>query len=439
MAARHDLPSDLETDPEKVCELLVGLPEVRVLGARRLDRRVELHIETRADVVGCPECGVVASGKGWRVVWFSDLTCFGTPVNLAWHKRRWRCLEDGCPMGSWTEVDERIAGSRLCLTDRAARWACREVGQFGRTVTEVAATLGCDWHTVNDAVLAFGEQLVDHPGRFSTVASLGLDEHLFKREGERRRQRFVTTICDVARSQLLDVVEGRDKKEPLAWLEGRGEAWLKAVEHGTLDLSATYRSVFTATVPHATLVADPFHVVRHATHKLEECRRRVQQETLGHRGRKRDALFRCRRLLTMAEERLDADGRAKLLELLGTGDQRGEVTAAWHAKEAVRELYAHADHETAEAWIDELIVDMGESSTREVRSLGRTLQRWREEIVAWHRTHVSNGPTEAMNNLSKRIKRVAFGFRTFRNYRVRTLLYAGKPDWSVLDALPPLR
>lgn len=82
---------------------------------------------------------------------------------------------------------------------------------------------------------------------------------------------------------------------------------------------------------------------------------------------------------------------------------------------------------------------MGESSTREVRSLGRTLQRWREEIVAWHRTHVSNGPTEAMNNLSKRIKRVAFGFRTFRNYRVRTLLYAGKPDWSVLDALPPLR
>jgi transposase len=44
-----------------------------------------------------------------------------------------------------------------------------------------------------------------------------------------------------------------------------------------------------------------------------------------------------------------------------------------------------------------------------------------------------------MNNLSKRIKRVAFGFRSFRNYRVRTLLYAGKPDWSVLDALPPLR
>ncbi len=29
-----------------------------------------------------------------------------------------------------------------------------------------------------------------------------------------------------------------------------------------------------------------------------------------------------------------------------------------------------------------------------------------------------NGPTEAMNNLIKRVKRAAFGFRSFRNYRV---------------------
>ncbi len=46
-----------------------------------------------------------------------------------------------------------------------------------------------------------------------------------------------------------------------------------------------------------------------------------------------------------------------------------------------------------------------------------------------------NGPTEAMNNLAKRIKRVGFGFRSFANYRIRTLLYAGKPDWSLLPTL----
>jgi len=73
----------------------------------------------------------------------------------------------------------------------------------------------------------------------------------------------------------------------------------------------------------------------------------------------------------------------------------------------------------------------------EARSLGRTLLRWRHEIAAWHRAHVSNGPTEAVNNLIKRVKRAAFGFRDFRNYRVRALLYAGKPDWSLLRTVRP--
>ena len=73
----------------------------------------------------------------------------------------------------------------------------------------------------------------------------------------------------------------------------------------------------------------------------------------------------------------------------------------------------------------------------EVRSLGRTLIRWKDQIAAWHRAHVTNGPTEAANNLIKRIKRVAFGFTRFRNYRIRVLLYAGKPNWDLLATITP--
>jgi len=68
----------------------------------------------------------------------------------------------------------------------------------------------------------------------------------------------------------------------------------------------------------------------------------------------------------------------------------------------------------------------------EARSLGCTLLRWRHQIAAWHLAHVSNGPTEAVNNLIKRVKRAAFGFTSFRNYRIRSLLYAGKPNWDLL-------
>jgi transposase len=181
----------------------------------------------------------------------------------------------------------------------------------------------------------------------------------------------------------------------------------------------------------------------HANAKLDECRRRVQNEQLGHRGHKHDPLYRIRRLLTKAAERLDEKGTAKMTGLLEAGDPRGEVADCYTAKEAVRELYSFVDHDLAGTWIDELIRDMKNPTWPvEVRSLGRTLKNWRDEIIAWHKVQISNGPTEGalqitLNNLIKRVKRVAFGFRSFRNYRVRVLLYAGRPDWTKLATVIP--
>jgi transposase len=92
----------------------------------------------------------------------------------------------------------------------------------------------------------------------------------------------------------------------------------------------------------------------------------------------------------------------------------------------------------AEAWVDEIIRDFADTEMPlEVRRPGRTIRRWRDQIVAWHRCYMSNGPTEAVNNLVKRVKRVAFGMRRFRNYRIRALLYAGLPNWTLLDNLTP--
>ena len=421
-----------------MCEILVGLPDVVVLGV--LDGPItEIHIECQRMPVGCPECGAVAQLKEQRIVPLVDLPCFGRPTRLCWHKRRFRCPESECPKLSWSEEDPRIASARMAMTARSGRWVTIQVGRFARSVSEVADDLGCDWHTVNDAVVAYGEMLVDQdPDRYGSVSALGLDEVLFARIGRYHRKEFSTQFVDVRTGQLLDVVEGRSGKEPKAWLEEKGKAWRDEIAYAALDLSGPYRSVLGEMLPDATLVADPFHVVKLANSKLDECRRRVQNETLGHRGRKIDPLYRCRRLLTMADERLKADGRTKLLGLLRAGDPKGEVTAAWHAKEAVRELYAHTNAPLALAYVDRLAEDMCDFiHPPEVRSLGRTLRRWRTEIAAWHASHVSNGPTEAANNLIKRVKRAAFGFTSFRNYRVRSLLYAGRPRWELLATITP--
>ena len=419
-------------------ERLVGLPEVSVIGLHATDDHVELHIESVAARPGCAVCGVLAQPKGWRVVVLTDLPFAGKATALHWHKRRWRCADPDCPNGSWTERDERIAHPRMKLTRRAALRATEDVGRKGRTVNEVATELGCDWHTINDAVVVYGEVLVDHPGRFSAVRALGLDETAFVRTEPYYRTAFVTSIVDVVRGQLLDLVPGRGGEEPRRWLMSQSQPWRDGVAWATLDLSGAYKAVFDAVLPDATLVADKFHVIKLANERVDETRRRVQNETLGHRGRKNDPLYRARRLLTMAEERLGTKGDAKLKGLLRAGDPRGDVAVAWEAKEAVRELYGHQDQALALEWVDALAEDLTDTMRPpEVRSLGRTLHRWRLEITAWHACHFSNGPTEAMNNLIKRVKRVAFGFSNFRNYRVRALLYAGKPDWSLLSSISP--
>ena len=66
---------------------------------------------------------------------------------------------------------------------------------------------------------------------------------------------------------------------------------------------------------------------------------------------------------------------------------------------------------------------------------GRTIKHWFDKITNYHLARVSNGPTEALNNLIKRIKRIGFGFRNFENYRIRALLYAGRPNWRVLGSI----
>jgi transposase len=427
-------------NPTRMCEVLVGLPAVDVLGVVDVPAGLlVVHIESRAERPSCRGCGSRPRVKDRPVVMLVDLPVFGRAARLVWHKHRWVCVDATCPVSSWTAENPAIASPRLALTDRAGRWVTAQVGRCGRTVNEVAVELRCDWHTVNDAVLAYGTALVDDDAdRIGEPNALGLDETLFVRDGPRRLQRWSTSIVDVGAGRLLDVVPGRSSVEPCRWLAQRSDAWRDRIEWATLDLSGPYRAAFDTMLPDAVQVADPFHVVRLANSKLDECRRRVQNDTLGHRGRKDDPLYRCRRLLTRADERLDDTGRTRLLGLLDAGDPHGEVRTAWHAKEVVRGLYDHTDPALAVAFVERLGHDLQDQSCPiEVRSLGRTLLRWKHQIAAWHRAHVSNGPTEAANNLIKRVKRVAFGFTRFRNYRIRVLLYAGRPNWDLLATITP--
>ena len=189
-------------------------------------------------------------------------------------------------------------------------------------------------------------------------------------------------------------------------------------------------------LPKATQVVDPFHVISLANRCLDAVRRRVQTEQTGHRGRRDDPLYRARRVLLMGEEKLDDAATERLWSLLELGDPGAEVAIAYRVKERLRDFYRTVDPDEARPMLEELQRHCPKQAMPpEIQKLGRTIKNWFDKIANFHLARVSNGPTEALNNLIKRIKRIGFGFRNFENYRIRALLYAGRPNWRVLGSI----
>jgi hypothetical protein len=92
--------------------------------------------------------------------------------------------------------------------------------------------------------------------------------------------------------------------------------------------------------------------------------------------------------------------------------------------------YRAKTREEAERRLYQWLVHCADSNLPELHRLARTIDNWREELLAYFDTAgISNGPTEAMNLLIKKVKRTGHGFRNFDNYRLRLLLHCGV-DWQ---------
>jgi transposase len=177
-------------------------------------------------------------------------------------------------------------------------------------------------------------------------------------------------------------------------------------------------------------------VIALAIRSLDAVRRRVQAERSVRRSKAKDPLYRARRVLATGEEKLDEGATARLWSLLELGDPNGEVAIAHRVNERLRDFYRCRYLDEARSIPEELVDHcLKPAMPPEVQKLGRTIRDWFDKIVNFHLARMSNGPTEALNNLIKRIKRIGFGFRNFANYRFRARLYAGKPNWRVLGSI----
>ena len=311
-----------------------------------------------------------------------------------------------------------------------------QAGQ-GRTVLEVAKELSCDWHTVNDADLTYGEALLaaDRKRLYQSIA-IGLDETSYVKLGHHVHTAYATTVADVQNHQIIEILPTRRYEDVTRGMNAQPEAWKERIKYGALDMSRAYAADYGVVLPRAAQVVDPFHVISLANRCLYSVRRRVQSEQLGHRGRRDDPLYRIRRVLSIGEEKLNEQGSARRQSLFTLGDPNAEVALAYRVKERLRDFDRTTDSEEARRILEDL---HGHGRRREIppkiQKLGRTIRDWFDQICNVHLARVSNGPTESLNNLIKRIKQIAFGFRNFQNYRIRARLFAGRPSWRVLESI----
>ena len=353
------------------------------------------------------------------------------PTTLRVRVRRYRC--HGCER-VWREDMSRAAPPRAKISRGAVAWALRALVVDHLSMSRIAAGLGVSWSGANDAVLAEGHRrLINDPTRFDGVRVLGVDEHVWRHT--RWGDKYVTVIIDLTPvrdgrgpARLLDMVPGRSKQVFKQWLSERPPAWMAAIETVAMDGFTGFKTAATEELPDAVAVLDPFHVVRLAGDALDQCRRRVQQQLHGHRGRTGDPLYSCRRTLHTGMGLL-TDRQWDRINRLFDSDNHIDVEVTWSAYQRLIAAYRHKDRAAGRRDLMTLIASLRTgvpAELVELKKLGRTLNTRAPDILAYFdRPGTSNGPTEAINGRLEHLRGSALRFRNLSNYITRSLLETG--------------
>jgi transposase len=379
------------------------LPELSLVAFRRIPdgRVIEVVARKVPQVEYCPRCATPStSGYDRRRVRLKDEPLRGMLIVLIVEKRRLRCI----PCGKvFTEpLDWARKGFRHTERyGRAVMQACERYVDLKQVRRDFRCSAGWLYATLyRHLELERRKRLYDWP------AKVGIDEHFFRRGKDGFRD-FVTVIVDQKNHRLMEVVEGRTVAEletALASIPGRENVRIVA-----LDMSGPYRSFARRFFPNAVLVADKFHVLRLLSPAINRHRKAITGD---------ERINPIRRLLLRNGRDLDPKSRWALRTWLADHPVLREL---YEAKETLSGFYRVRSFEQAALILTALTDRLARSAVPELQTFRRTLMSWRTEVLAYFRTRATNGMTEGFNGKAKLVKRRAYGYRSFRNYRLRLL------------------
>lgn len=386
---------------QRLSQSILG-KELKLINTHRYRKGYLWEVKkVRSEFEICPKCATPSNSRyGSTHVLVRQDSLWDKPLWLRIKKHRYYCKACRKP---FTEVAPGVLPRRK-TTQRYRKTLLKACQQF-KSLSKVRRDFYCSSSLVYKVLYEQLEvKLRERKGAYWPQV-LGIDEHFFSRS--KGYTEFATVFTDLKKRKMFEICQGKDKRSILNQVHQiPGRERVKVV---VIDLSNGYRSLVRELFPNAKIVADKFHALRLMTPALIKTRKEIQ-------GFKQD--LRMRRLLLKNRTKLDYDLRVEIDRYL---KQHPKLDALYRTKERLYEFYRTKGADRAYRGLIRLINELDKSPFEEIQKLKRTLKTWGEEILNYFETGFTNGLTEALNRTAKLVQANAYGYKSFRNYRLRTL------------------
>lgn len=388
------------TLPELKIAEFVLLPELKLLhfaagGFWTCEKVSELEV--------CPRCATPSkSVYDHRWVLIRDEAVRGDHIRLKILKRRFSCKP--CRKPFTEPIPGVLPGRRTTQRFRlAVTEACEKYTDLSRVKREFKVSYEFIYS-------AFYERLrlnVSEKQNAPWPSAIGIDEHSYGKNKATRSTQFVTTIVNHNRGKMFEAVIGKSQAE----LEQATKHILgrENVQWATIDMCDPYRNFIRANFPNAKIVADKFHVLRLLTPHLLKARKQIS-------GTRAD--LKAKKLLLMSRHNLRYAERLALDRFLENHRKLDELYL-W--KERLHAFYRIHGYGRAYEAYKKLVDHMSVSPLPEIHTLRKTLLKWKEEILNYFSSKLTNARLEGFNCKASLLKRRAYGYKNPNNYRIQLL------------------
>lgn len=349
----------------------------------------------------CPYCGAITNRvHDYRPSIIKDSPIMGRKTFLHYKKRRYHC--DSC--SKHFNESFSLLPKHCRITNRLGFLAVHLLKSV-QNVSSVAEQIGVSPSTIFRRMTD-----VQYPKPSSLPLVLSIDEF----RGNAGGQKFQAILTDPKQHKVFDILPSRTQYRLKAYLNSFKNK--KDVQYFIMDMNYVYRDIAESYFPNATIVIDKFHVVRYVTWALENVRKRVQKNMLPY---KRKYFKRSRRILLSHYYKLSDENKLALEVMLA---QSPDLAVAYYLKEQFYDVMNSQNRSEAATKLKKFILSAEVSNLNEFQACLTMLSNWSKYILNAFDCPYTNGFTEGTNNKIKVIKRNAYGYRNFNNFRNRILL-----------------